>query len=138
MSSSGNETENVLSCRHFQARALVCIDFEYRPELFSRGALSLPSTHLRDMLLYSYLHWVHPLVPLLELPYILHRLLHDDDRDFPHTFLYQAILYAGSSFLDHVQLHEAGLPNRQHIGAVLRERARVSPPNALLLELSRS
>ncbi|KAL2808496.1 hypothetical protein BJX63DRAFT_439391 [Aspergillus granulosus] len=125
MSSSENKSENALSCRRFQARAFACIEFDLRSELFASGSLPLPSTALRDLILHSYLHWVHPLVPLLEFPYLLQRLLQDDDRNFPHIFLYQAILYAGSSFLDPLQLQEAGLPSRQYIGRVLRGRARL-------------
>ncbi|PYH90223.1 hypothetical protein BO71DRAFT_402400 [Aspergillus ellipticus CBS 707.79] len=72
--------------------------------------------------------WVHPLVPVVELDYLLQRLLAHDDRDFPHAFLYQAMLYAGSVFLDPLELEAVGYPPRQTIAQVFRERARVSQP----------
>ncbi|GKZ27351.1 hypothetical protein AbraIFM66951_005093 [Aspergillus brasiliensis] len=114
-----------LSCREFQACAFTSIAFKDREELQSRGALLLPSEDLRDLLLQSYTRWVHPLVPVLEVSHLFPRLLDNDDRQFPHPLLYQAILYAGSSYVDPLDLQAAGHPSRDTIVRAIRERARM-------------
>ena len=115
-----------LSCREFQTCAFTSIAFKDREELHSSGALLLPSEGLRGLLLQSYLRWVHPLVPVLEIPNLFQRLLENDDCQFPHPLLYQAVLYAGSSYMDPLELKAAGHPSRDTIGRVIRARARVS------------
>ncbi|PYH35083.1 fungal specific transcription factor domain-containing protein [Aspergillus neoniger CBS 115656] len=121
----GFEMLQSLSCREFQACAFTSIAFKDREELQSSGTLLLPSEDLRGLLLQSYLRWVHPLVPVLEIPNIFQRLLESDDRQFPQPLLYQAVLYAGSSYVDSLELQAAGHPSRDTIGRVIRERARM-------------
>ncbi|RAK89443.1 hypothetical protein BO79DRAFT_263885, partial [Aspergillus costaricaensis CBS 115574] len=121
----GFEMLQSLSCREFQACAFTSIAFKDREELQSSGALLLPSEDLRGLLLQSYLRWVHPLVPVLEIPNVFQRLLENDDCQFPHPLLYQAVLYAGSSYVDPLELQAAGHPSRDTIGRVIRERARM-------------
>jgi hypothetical protein len=64
------------------------------------GALNMPSVSLRNEILRAYITWIHPLLPLLDLPKFLQDLLLQNDCAFDHPALYQTVMFAGSAFLD--------------------------------------
>ncbi|KAI5865456.1 fungal-specific transcription factor domain-containing protein [Durotheca rogersii] len=82
--------------------------------LHTKGALSLPSPSLQNALLCSYIEYVHPYMPLLELHDFLAMV---DSRDGLYgqasLFLYQSVMFAATAFVDVKYLKEAGYANRK-------------------------
>jgi hypothetical protein len=99
-------------------------DIEY---LWKKGALSLPHTHLRNELIRSYVEYVHPYMPLLE----LHDFLNAVDGKHDETgrlslLLFQAVMFAGSAFVDMKHLTNAGFATRKAARREFFQKARVS------------
>ncbi|KAI1079362.1 fungal-specific transcription factor domain-containing protein [Whalleya microplaca] len=82
--------------------------------LHVKGALTLPSLSLQNALLSSYIEYVHPFMPLLELHDFLNMI---NSRDGLYgqvsLFLYQSVMFAASAFVDVKHLKEAGYANRK-------------------------
>ncbi|KAH0536119.1 hypothetical protein FGG08_006985 [Glutinoglossum americanum] len=86
-------------------------DVEY---LAKKGALTVPEVGLRNELLRSYLEYVHPYMPLLE----LHNFLNIVERGNGSTgklslLLFQAVMFAGTAFVDMKHLGDAGYTSRK-------------------------
>ncbi|OLN82116.1 Cutinase transcription factor 1 beta 2 [Colletotrichum chlorophyti] len=82
--------------------------------LHSKGALTLPALPLQNALLQAYVEYVHPYMPLLEL-YEFLAIINDQDGLCGQTslFLYQAVMFAATAFVDMKVLREAGYPTRK-------------------------
>ncbi|KAH0548604.1 hypothetical protein GP486_007852 [Trichoglossum hirsutum] len=82
--------------------------------LAKKGVLTVPETSLRNELLRSYLEYVHPYMPLLE----LHDFLNVIERGNGATgklslLLFQAVMFAGTAFVDMKHLKNAGYTTRK-------------------------
>jgi hypothetical protein len=82
--------------------------------LARKGALSIPETGFRNALLCSYIEFVHPYLPLIE----LHDFLNIIDKATGENgtislLLYQAVLFTGVAFVDMSYLTAAGFPSRK-------------------------
>ena len=78
--------------------------------LRKKDALSLPPQPLRDHLLRAYVKYVHPFLPLLD----LEEFMQSFERTGEGTIslvLWQAIMFAGTAFVDIVHLESEGVPN---------------------------
>ncbi|KAI1342008.1 transcription factor CTF1 [Xylariaceae sp. FL0016] len=82
--------------------------------LHLKGALTLPNLKLQSALLRAYIEYVHPYMPLIELHDFLSII---NARDGAHgqtsLFLYQAVLFAATAYVDLKCLKEAGFANRK-------------------------
>ncbi|KAK3360012.1 N-terminal binuclear Zn cluster-containing protein [Lasiosphaeria hispida] len=89
-------------------------DADFTDVLLRKGALILPSDQLQSALLRSYVEFVHPYMPLLELNDFLDAI---NDKTGSsgrvNLILYQAVMFAGSSFVEERYLTEAGFENRR-------------------------
>ena len=108
---------------------MTSVDIDY---LFAKGALSLPEIGVRNALLRSYCEWVHPYMPLIE----LHELLKiiDDGTGAPgriSLLLFQAVMFAGTAFVDMSYLAAAGYSNRKSARKAFFQKARVSLPSGI-------
>lgn len=98
-------------------------DVEY---LEQKGALSIPGLVLRNELLRSYVEYVHGYMPLLELRDFIGALEGNDGSTKPISLLlFQAVMFAGSAFVDMKHLRHAGYATRKEARKALFSKARV-------------
>lgn len=93
--------------------------------LQAKGALTIPDRALRDELLKAYIHYVHPYMPLLDLEEFLQILARNDGTHHVSLLLFQAVMFAGTAFVDMEALRNAGYDNRKSVRKVFFQRARV-------------
>lgn len=93
--------------------------------LQAKGALTIPDRTLRDELLKAYIHYVHPYMPLLDLEEFLQILARNDGTHYVSLLLFQAVMFAGTAFVDMEALRNAGYNNRKSARKIFFQRARV-------------
>lgn len=98
---------------------------EDRNYLAAKGALSIPDKALRNELLIAYIYYVHPYMPLLDLEEFLRTLARNDGTHHVSLLLFQAVMFAGTAFVDLHHLLNAGYSNRKEARKVFFQRARV-------------
>ncbi|KAK7432731.1 Cutinase transcription factor 1 beta [Neonectria magnoliae] len=82
--------------------------------LHIKGALSLPTLPLQNALLQAYVEYVHPYMPLMDLNNFLSVINTRDGRNGQTSlFLYQAVMFAASAFVDMKYLREGGYTTRK-------------------------
>ncbi|KZF26500.1 hypothetical protein L228DRAFT_264886 [Xylona heveae TC161] len=99
-------------------------DIQY---LQTKGALVIPDTPLRDALLRSYFEYVHGYMPLLDIHEFLGAL---DPAGFQgksklSLLLFQAVMFAGTAFVDMDFLLAAGFSSRKAARKSFFQRARL-------------
>ena len=94
--------------------------------LDSQSALSVTTGELRDQLLQAYVRWVHPQLPVIDAPEVSRAILVEREIDFPNPLLYQAIMFAGSAFVDFQYIEAAGYRSRLELRKSLFLKAKVS------------
>lgn len=106
---------------------MTSVDIDY---LFAKGALSLPDITVRNALLRSYLEYVHPYMPLVEVHDLL-QIIDDGTGESGRIslLLFQAIMFAGTAFVDMEMLRAAGYTNRKTARKAFFQKARVSLPS---------
>jgi hypothetical protein len=92
--------------------------------LTQKGAFSLPSTGFRQHLLQSYLDFVHPLRPVLEIDDILRMQRCTDGRPISYL-LFQAVMLGGCLFVHHKHLAAAGYATRNAAQQAFYDKSRV-------------
>ncbi|TVY32554.1 Cutinase transcription factor 1 beta [Lachnellula subtilissima] len=102
---------------------ITSVDVDY---LVAKGALSLPETPVRDALLQAYIEFVHPYMPLID----AHEVLHIIDEGTGQSgelslLLFQAIMFAGTAFVDMEMLRKAGFSTRKAARKAFFQKARV-------------
>jgi hypothetical protein len=103
---------------------MTSVDIDY---LFARGALCLPENSVRNALLRSYLEYVHPYMPLVEVHEVL-QIINDGTGETGRIslLLFQALMFAGTAFVDMEYLRAAGYSNRKAARRAFFQKARVS------------
>ncbi|KAG9255364.1 fungal-specific transcription factor domain-containing protein [Emericellopsis atlantica] len=82
--------------------------------LHIKGALTLPSVGLQNALLQSYVEYVHPYMPLMDLHDFLDIVNQRDGINGQTSlFLYHAVMFSASAFVDMKYLKEAGYTTRK-------------------------
>ncbi|KAF4636014.1 hypothetical protein G7Y89_g2062 [Cudoniella acicularis] len=87
--------------------------------LWHQGALRIPDTSLKNALLQSYIEYVHPSLPLINLHELLAMVCARKTNEYVSEdrrislLLFQAILFAGSAFVDLLSLQMAGYSTRR-------------------------
>jgi len=102
---------------------MTSVDIDY---LFAKGALSLPDIRVRNALLRGYLEYVHPYMPLVEFREVL-QMIEDGTGGSGKMslLLFQAIMFAGTAFVDIEYLRSAGYSNRKAARKAFFQKARV-------------
>ncbi|KAK4947681.1 hypothetical protein LTR10_013627 [Elasticomyces elasticus] len=72
-------------------------DIEY---LQRKGAFTMPDTNLRNQLLHSYVQFVHPFLPIIELEDFLTAIERNKSTNTVSLFLFQAVMFAGALHAD--------------------------------------
>jgi hypothetical protein len=110
-------------------------DIQY---LWKKGALTIPDIAFRNALLQAYVEYVYPYMPLIE----LHDFLRIMDRNDGETgkislVLFQAVMFAGTAFVDKAYLTAAGYATRKAARKAFYQKARVSSSTLNLLPFHR-
>jgi hypothetical protein len=97
-----------------------------------KGALTLPTSALRNELLRAYVEFVHPYMPLLDLNNFLVTVDSEDGSTGKISLvLFQAVMFAGSAFVDTRHLHIAGYRTRKEARKDFFMKTRVSHCNRM-------
>ncbi|KAL5337792.1 fungal-specific transcription factor domain-containing protein [Aspergillus crustosus] len=97
-------------------------DIDY---LALKGALTVPDVTLRNELLKAYIHYVHTYMPLLDLEDFLQTVVQNDGIRRMSLLLFQAVMFAGTAFIDLKHLHAAGYSSRKAARKAFFQRARL-------------
>jgi hypothetical protein len=91
-----------------------------------KGALSVPTLPLQNALLQAYVEYVHPYMPLMDLNSFLGIVSSRDGQNGQTSlFLYQAVMFAASAFVDMRYLREGGYTTRKAARKSFFQRTRV-------------
>lgn len=94
--------------------------------LEKKGALTVPTVGLRNQLLQSYIEFVHPYMPLLDLhDFVLIVDSGNSTLGKISLILFQAVMFAGSAFVDMRHLRNAGYLTRKEARKDFFQRTRV-------------
>lgn len=95
--------------------------------LHMKGALSLPNHPLQTALLQAYVEYVHPYMPLVDLNEFL-AIVNSREGLCGQVslFLYQAVMFAATAFVDMKALREAGYSTRKAARRSFFQKTRVS------------
>lgn len=96
-------------------------DIEY---LAAKGAFSIPAADFRREILQSYIDFVHPFIPILDLWDIVAMAGHGESGEVS-VLLLQAVLLAGSLYVGMTHLKNAGYLTRRLARKDFHDRARV-------------
>ncbi|KAH7008178.1 fungal-specific transcription factor domain-containing protein [Ilyonectria destructans] len=114
ISSSSNNNNNSSKLPAFLRPLPTKIAAEDVKYLHIKGALSLPTLPLQNALLQAYVEFVHPYMPLMDLNHFLGTISTRDGRNGQTSlFLYQAVMFAASAFVDMKYLREGGYTTRK-------------------------
>jgi hypothetical protein len=95
--------------------------------LEKKGALTIPTGTLRSEMLRAYIEYVHPYMPLLELRDFLMTIDQaDGSLGKVSLILFQAVMFAGSAFIDMHYLRAAGYATRKEARKDFFQKTRVS------------
>jgi hypothetical protein len=92
-----------------------------------KGALTLPPIGLQNALLQAYAEYVHPYMPLMDLHDFLSIINRRDGLNGQTSlFLYQAVMFSATAFVDVAHLREAGFQSRKAARKAFFQKTRVS------------
>jgi hypothetical protein len=95
--------------------------------LEKKGALTVPKGTLRSEMLRAYVEFVHPYMPLLDLHDFLTVIDKPDGSNGKVSLiLFQAVMFAGSAFVDMQYLRTAGYATRKEARKDFFQKTRVS------------
>ncbi|KIW42594.1 uncharacterized protein PV06_06126 [Exophiala oligosperma] len=93
--------------------------------LSSRGALAIPNDDLRDQLLRCFVLYVYPYMPVVDLEELLGAIDGTNNSPKISLTLFQAVMFAGSAFVDLEQLQNAGYENRRAARAAYYQKVKM-------------
>jgi hypothetical protein len=94
--------------------------------LCRRGALSIPVGELRDQLLRSFVLYVYPFMPIVDLVDFMGAVDGNEAAPKISLIVFQAILFSATAFVDLSLLQEAGYENRRAARADYYQKVKVS------------
>lgn len=102
---------------------IIPADIDY---LFAKGALSLPDIPVRNALFQGYLEFVHPYMPVIEVHKVMGIIEEGTGASGRISLLLlQAILFAGTAFVDMDFLRSVGFSNRRVARKAFFQKAKV-------------
>ncbi|KAL2850643.1 fungal-specific transcription factor domain-containing protein [Aspergillus pseudoustus] len=81
--------------------------------LTSKGVFSLPDAKLRNELLKTFVHHVHPYLPVLDLPVFLEAIANNDGHTRVSLLLFHAVMFSSVAFVDPEYIQRAGYTSRR-------------------------
>jgi hypothetical protein len=73
----------------------------------------------------AYIKYVHPLLPVIDLQWFLLNVMVEDESQFRSPLLHQAVMLAGSAFIEQETAVKAGFSSRKALRRTLFGRAKV-------------
>lgn len=98
-------------------------DLDY---LSIKGALSIPEPELRDALIESYVYYIHPCYPLVDLE-ALEQAMQGKSTECFSMSVFQAVMFAGAAWVDIKMLRKLGYLSRWAARKTFYSKARVGP-----------
>jgi hypothetical protein len=99
--------------------------------LHKKGSLFIPVSRVRNAILRSYVEFVHPYMPILDLEGFLGAIADAGGSGRRISLLLiQAVLFAGSAFVDMHHLFAAGFSDRKAARRAFFHRTKVWRPNS--------
>ncbi|EXJ75372.1 uncharacterized protein A1O5_02068 [Cladophialophora psammophila CBS 110553] len=109
----GLQQEQAYGLPHYVHPLPPCIDAHGAQFLAHKGALTVPDASLRNELLRSYVQYVHPFMPILDLRQFLTPIARNDGSGQISLLTLQAVMFAGSTFVDLRFLQNHGYNDRR-------------------------
>lgn len=97
--------------------------------LSKKGALTIPPTPLRNALLQSYLEYIHPFMPIIDMQELCESIDRTDGANQISLLVFQAIMFSGIASVDIKRLRAAGYTNRREARREFFQKTRVSCRN---------
>ena len=94
--------------------------------LSNKGALTIPPLPLRNALLRAFIEFVHPFMPLLDVPDLIDSVDRSDGTNQVSLLLFQAIMFSGVAMVDAQLLRSAGYATRREARREFFQKTRVS------------
>lgn len=98
---------------------------EQRNDLSAKGAISLPEPRVLNLLLQSYIDFVHPQLPFLDLSRFLSVVGSNGQSSHLSLLLVQAVLFAGALYIDFEDRLFTQYGNSRDLQIKLRARSKV-------------
>lgn len=89
-----------------------------------KNALQIPQCRLRCEIFRSYLEFVHPYMPVIDVHQFL-QAIYESGSQSVSLLLFQAVMFAGSAFVDLAYLRSAGYSSRLAARKAFYQRAKV-------------
>ena len=96
--------------------------------LQSKGAHLVPDFSFRNELLRSYLEYVHPSLPVLDLRDLFRRVEMNGRGSRVSLLLFQSVMFAGSAFAGEQHLLNAGFSDRKQVRRFFFQKIKVHIP----------
>lgn len=93
--------------------------------LENKGALSIPDQQLRDELLKSYVEFIHPFMPLLNIHEFVATIDRNDGSSPISLLLFQAVMFSAIASVDIRYLHSAGYATRRDARRAFFNKTRI-------------
>lgn len=101
------------------------LGFDENSYLAAKGALSLPESAVIEQILRAFAQWHFPLMPVVDIDFILRAVLQDNQNAKISLLMLQAVIYAGSAHVDLAWLRKAGYADRKAARTAFYHRTRV-------------
>lgn len=104
--------------------------------LYAKDSLSIPAAPLRNAVLRSYLEFVHPDMPIVDIHELL-QIISDGNGKSGRVslLLFQAVMFAGTAFVNMAYLKTAGYSNRKEARKAFFQKAKVPVAISKLVNL---
>ncbi len=93
--------------------------------LVRKSALFIPENAFRNQLLGTYIEHVHPYMPLIDIHEFLRIIDGNGQSGRMSLMLFQAVMFAGTAFIEVDHLYAAGFANRREAQMKFYQRCRV-------------
>ncbi|KAL3463604.1 fungal-specific transcription factor domain-containing protein [Aspergillus heterothallicus] len=93
--------------------------------LASKGVFTFPDTKLRNELLKTFVHHVHPYLPVLDLPIFLEAIANNDGHIRVSLLLFHAVMFSSVAFVDPKHIQRAGYTSRRAARQEFYRKARL-------------
>lgn len=94
--------------------------------LSKKGALTVPPVPLRDALLQSFIEYIHPFMPIIDIHDLVESIDRTDGANQTSLLVFQAIMFSGVASVDIKRLQAAGYTNRREARREFFQKTRAS------------
>jgi len=94
--------------------------------LSKKGALTIPPVSLRNALLQSFIEYIHPFMPIVDIQDLVESIDRTDGANQISLLVFQAIMFSGVASVDIKHLEAAGYTNRREARREFFQKTRVS------------